>query len=85
MRAGSRQVLDRPPGRRCERHDMIPDPLRLEEPPGVLQQNPRLSISEAIVAIRGDAVLKHDPMSISQDVIRGRSGLHHARSSTAGS
>ena len=42
MRAGSRQVLDRPPGRRCERHDMIPDPLRLglEEPPGVLQQNP---------------------------------------------
>jgi hypothetical protein len=40
MRAGPRQIFDRPPGRRCERHDMIPDPLRLEEPPGVLEQNP---------------------------------------------
>jgi hypothetical protein len=28
---------------------MIPDPLRLEEPPGVLQQNPRLSMSEAML------------------------------------
>ena len=42
MRAGSRQIFDWPPCRRCERYDMIPDPLRLgfEEPPGVLQQNP---------------------------------------------
>ena len=40
MRAGVRQILDRP--LRRKRHDMIPDPLRLglEEPPGVLQQNP---------------------------------------------
>jgi hypothetical protein len=42
MRAGTRQVLDRPPRRRRNRSDMVPDPLRLgfEEPPGVLQQNP---------------------------------------------
>jgi hypothetical protein len=35
-------ILDRPLRRRRKRHDMIPDPLRLglEEPPGVLQQNP---------------------------------------------
>ena len=42
MRAGPRQIFDRPLRRRCERHDMIPDPLRLglEERTGVLQQNP---------------------------------------------
>jgi hypothetical protein len=39
MRAGSRQILDWPPGRRCERHDMIPDPLRLgfEKWTGILE------------------------------------------------
>ena len=42
MRAGSRQIFDRPPCRLCERYDMIPDPLRLgfEKRTGVLQQNP---------------------------------------------
>ncbi len=39
MRAGTRQVLDRPPGRRRNRSDMVPDPLRLEEPAGVLERN----------------------------------------------
>jgi hypothetical protein len=41
MRAGVRQILDRPLRRRRKRHDMIPDPLRLslEEPSGVLEQN----------------------------------------------
>jgi hypothetical protein len=42
MRAGVRQILDRPLRRRRKRYDMIPDPLRLgfEERAGVLQQNP---------------------------------------------
>ena len=38
MRAGSRQIFDWPLCRRCERYDMIPDPLRLgfEERTGIL-------------------------------------------------
>jgi hypothetical protein len=41
MRAGSRQVLDRPPRCRRNRLDVIPDPARLalEEPAGVLEQD----------------------------------------------
>ena len=42
MRAGMRQILDRPPGRLCERYDMIPDPPRFgfEKRTGVFKQNP---------------------------------------------
>jgi hypothetical protein len=51
MRAGVRQILDRPLRRRRKRHDMSPDPVRLEEPSGVLQQNrsPRQVAAERAV------------------------------------